>query len=167
MPAGVPAMVALANVTLGSTASSITFSSISGSYRDLFCVFTSPAQGNQVRPLIRLNNDSSSANYFEIVAVGNGSSASSLTYSNSGFDPSNRFSSYNDPFTVVFNVMDYSVTNKHKTALFRIDGSTQATIMDAGRWANTSAVTSVTFQIAGASPFPVGTSVALYGVSSS
>jgi hypothetical protein len=42
MPAGVPAMVALANVTLGSTASSITFSSISGSYRDLFCVFTSP-----------------------------------------------------------------------------------------------------------------------------
>jgi hypothetical protein len=106
--------------------------------------------------------------YFpEIVAVGNGSSASSLTYSNSGFDPSNRFSSYNDPFTVVFNVMDYSVTNKHKTALFRIDGSTQATIMDAGRWANTSAVTSVTFQIAGASPFPVGTSVALYGVSSS
>lgn len=159
-------MVALANVTLGSTASSITFSSVSGSYRDLFFVFTSPTQSNQVRPLIRLNSDSNSANYSQVRMVGNGSSASGATYSNSGFDPVGFFSSYNDPFTIIFNVMDYSATDKHKTVLFRADGSTQAAIADAGRWANTAAVTTVTFQIAGASPFPVGTSVALYGVSS-
>lgn len=166
MPAGVPAMVALANVTLGATANSITFSSINGSYRDLFFVFTQPSQGNPVRPLIRLNSDSNSANYFEVVAFGNGSTASSVTYSNTGFDPANRYSSYTSPFTISGNILDYSATDKHKSALFRIDSSAEGTIMDAGRWANTAAVTSVTFQVSGANPFIAGVSVALYGVSS-
>jgi hypothetical protein len=38
MPAGVSAYTALANVTLGSSAANVTFSSISGSYRDLVLI---------------------------------------------------------------------------------------------------------------------------------
>jgi hypothetical protein len=160
------AITALANITLSTTANSITFSSISSAYRDLYFVFTQPAQGNHVRPLIRLNADSSSANYSEIRAVGNGSTASAASLSNAGFDPVGFFSSYLDAFQIVGHVMDYSATDKHKSALFRADGYSQATIMEAGRWANTSAVNTLTFQVAGANPFVAGVSVALYGVAS-
>ena len=159
------ALTALANVTLSTTANSITFSSISSAYRDLYFVFTQPAQGNHVRPLIRMNSDSSSADYFEVRAVGNGSSTSSASLSNAGFDPTGFFSSYLDAFQITGHVMDYSATDKHKSVLLRVDGYSQATIMEAGRWANTSAVNTLTFQVAGANPFVAGVSVALYGVS--
>lgn len=97
--------------------------------------------------------------------VGNGSSTSSAAFSGSHFDATGFFSSYNDPFTIVANVLDYSATDKHKTVLFRPGAASQASIGEAGRWANTSAVTTISFVSANGSSFPTGLTIALYGVS--
>lgn len=164
MPAGVSAWTPLANTTVSGSTTTITFSSISNSYRDLVIVYSSPSQGSQVRPLIRFNSDSGS-NYNEIRMVGNGSSTSSAAFSGSHFDATGFFSSYNDPFTILANVLDYSATDKHKSVLFRADGASQATVGEMGRWANTAAITTVSFVSANGSSFPTGLTIALYGVS--
>jgi hypothetical protein len=59
MPAGVSAYTALANVTLGSSAASVTFSSISQSYRDLVLVITATTSAVD-NAFIRFNSDSGS-----------------------------------------------------------------------------------------------------------
>lgn len=164
MPAGVSAWTPLANTTVSSSTTTITFSAISGSYRDLVFVYSSPTQTAQVRPLIRFNSDSG-ANYNEIRMVGNGSATSSAAFSGSHFDATGFFASYNSQFTVLGQVLDYSATDKHKTVLFRADGSSEATIAEAGRWANSAAVTTVSFVSANGSSFPTGLTIALYGVS--
>ena len=51
------AFTALANISLSGTATSITFSSISGSYRDLYMVITIAGLGSGGIPLIKANND--------------------------------------------------------------------------------------------------------------
>jgi hypothetical protein len=60
--------------------------------------------------------------------------------------------------------MDYSATDKHKTVLSRANNAANGVTAIAGRWASTSAITSIvlTFQ---SSSLATGSTVALYGVS--
>lgn len=166
MPAGVPAMVALANVTLGSSASTVTFSSIAGTYRDLMLVVSASAAASNSY-LIRLNGDTGS-NYYSVVAEGNGSSTGSGSHSAT----TSLFSTYNynavsTTFgSYVHHFIDYSATDKHKTVLGRVNDSSQVTSMVAGRWANTNAITSIQIRTF-SSTFAAGSTFALYGVSSS
>jgi hypothetical protein len=167
MPAGVSAYTALANVTLGSTATSVTFSSINTSlYRDLVLVSNVRTTVN-ARIYFQFNNDSN--NHSQVSAEGNGSSTYSAVggltdsiYAANGWD--GIFA--NEPTTFVMNVMDYSATDKHKTVLLRggsAGGSTSvAQGMHAGRYASTSTITSI--KISGAT-WQVGSTFALYGVS--
>jgi hypothetical protein len=161
MPAGVSAYTALANVTLGSSASTITFSSISGSYRDLILIgqgFSSTASGIN----IRYNGDSGS-NYNQIVMFGDGGSASSSSSSSQTSYQVGRF----DSSTLAdfqANIMDYSATDKHKTTLHRYNSAAVLTAARAGRWASTSAITSFVLSL-DSGTFNSGSTFALYGVS--
>jgi len=56
MPAGVSAYVPLANLTLGSSAASVTFSSISQAYKDLVLVIEATTSALDVA-IIRFNSD--------------------------------------------------------------------------------------------------------------
>lgn len=58
-------------------------------------------------------------------------------------------------------IMDYSVTDKHKTILTRFDYASNGTNARALRWANTSAITSITLD---SNTYPAGFTVALYGI---
>lgn len=165
MPAGVSAITPLANITLGSTAASVTFSSISGSYKDLFLVISVKDAVSAGSPMMVFNNDFG-ANYLNALGEGNGSSAAAgnQTRSNFLFGGYN----YNSMNTADFNVftadiLDYSATDKHKTVL--IDGGLAAlsVAMVAGRWANTSAITSL--RLTPASTFAIGSTFSLYGIS--
>lgn len=157
------AITALATLTLGSTASTVTFSSIVGTYRDLMLVIT-PIATLGAGYYIRLNGDSA-ANYSYVSMYGNGSSALSVSGSDTGFVMTN---SHNVPTTggVVhkLNLMDYSATDKHKTALITQDLSTISTERMAARWANTAAVTSLVC-VTWSQQFAAGSTFTLYGVS--
>ena len=160
MPAGVSAYTALANVTLGSTATSVTFSSISQAYRDLVFVLTGTTTATQA-VTVRFNGDSGS-NYFEVGMDGSGSSASSFTSTQTNIDVAALGTSQSQ---ATFSVMDYSATDKHKTVLVRTDNASWGTRALAGRWGNTAAITSAVITMAGGQTFAAGSSFALYGVS--
>ena len=164
MPAGVSAYTALANVTLGSTAATVTFSSISGSYRDLVLVVNANTSTDSEFQM-RINSDSG-GNYNVVIMKGNGSSASSDTYSNQlqmtlGLiakpTAANRI-------THVVNFMDYSATDKHKTILNRANVAATGVEAHAWRWANTAAITSFVCT-SQTGTWAVGSTFALYGVS--
>jgi hypothetical protein len=156
-----PTYTALANITLGSSASSITFSSIPATYRDLVLVAdysTSPSSACE----IRFNGDTGS-NYSTVTMRGDGTSAFSTSYTAAFIQPSNGTGeAANTRNLFTFQVMDYSATDKHKTSLLRMNnpGHTQA---QANRWANTAAITSVAIYNA---TFLTGATFALYGIAS-
>lgn len=165
MPAGVSAWTPLANITLGSAQASVTFSSISGTYRDLVLVCHYLAASSGSYPVIRFNSDTSDANYRFVEVVGNGTSASSSSGNGLYFGNNYQPSDNTNPQPVVIQILDYSATDKHKTALLRTNASTQGVSILAGRWANTAAITSITIN-GNFVNIAAGSSFALYGVSS-
>jgi hypothetical protein len=155
-----PTYTALANITLGSSASSVTFSSIPATYRDLVVVVdgTISAGGGEL-VFVNFNGDTTSGNYSAVTAVGDGSAASS------GTSPRRFGLHYPARSSTIASIMDYSATDKHKTYLSRSGSAANALEMDAGRWANTAAITSVKILV-DANAFASGTSFALYGIAS-
>jgi hypothetical protein len=154
----------LANVTLGTAVSSVTFSSIPATYRDLIVVVDGALTGAGGFGL-RLNGDTG-ANYPQVMMRGESTA-------NSGNDATatSFYGSWSTVQTVhrykgMWNIMDYSATDKHKTVLLRT-GYALPTITSveahAGRWANTSAITSLGF-FTSANQFAATTRIDLYGV---
>lgn len=156
----------LANLTLGSSASSVTFSSISGSYRDLVLVIQASSTPSGTNIAIRMNSDTGS-NYPAVYASGDGSGAYSGTLNETWMQVAYYSGATTSTFlSAVVTVADYSATDKHKTVLSRGGNSAQGTDMIAGRWANTSAVTTLSVHArTGGVSFATGSTFALYGVS--
>lgn len=156
-----PQYTALANVTLSSTASSVSFQSINQSYRDLVLVMNT-ALTSSASVFLWLNSDTTSSNYPNVWMQGNGSSTSSGTSLPGGV----RISVTNystGPATSRVDFMDYKATDKHKTMLVRHDLSSAETVAVASRWTNTNAITDIGIIPAGTT-FATGSSFALYGV---
>lgn len=158
-----PTYTPLANITLGSTAATVTFSSISQSYRDLVLVFSVNAAAQMTYVLARLNSDSGS-NYSFVQAYGYSGGAASDTNTLTGVNLAYHATPLTEMF-VTANFMDYSVTDKHKTVLVRTTKADQETSMKAVRWANTAAITSIALSPT-ASSFAAGSTFALYGIAS-
>jgi len=153
----------LATVTLGSTAASVTFSSIPATYRDLILVVNAgiPTEGV---PRVRLNNDSGS-NYSFVEAFSTGSifsfSGTSQVFAKLGITGTGFTG---NRFMCVAQFMDYSATDKHKTILVRNnDDDTRGVGMIANRWANTAAVNQLTILLT-ANTYAAGSTFSLYGV---
>jgi hypothetical protein len=154
-----PTYTPLATVTLGSSASSVSFASIPASYRDLILVAngSASAEGDL---LLRFNSDSGS-NYNFVYMYGsfNGaiSGASSSQTSALAGVVSTAVSS------TIAQIMDYSATDKHKTVLTRTNRIPDIVLANAARWANTAAITTVlAFPASGT--FSSGMTISLYGV---
>lgn len=152
--------VALANITLGSSASSVTFSSIPATFRDLVLVFAgtvSTAQGLKVQ----FNSDTTDGNYSRVLMYGDGSSAVSSS------DTNNRALEVGTTqTTATLQIMDYSATDKHKTQLARGGPANSLTLAQASRWANTAAITSLAIVANGGTTISSGTVISLYGIRS-
>jgi hypothetical protein len=153
-----PTYIALANITLGSTASSVTFSSIPATYRDLIIVIQHSGAGDNFT--LRMNGDTG-ANYSYVYMLGNGSSTSSVAESKGEVGGSYTGNIGN----TVIQIMDYSATDKHKTALSRSNTAAVNTRAVAYRWASTSAVNS-TGIVLNSGSFASGSTFALYGIAS-
>lgn len=161
---------ALATTTLASSASSVTFSSISGSFRDLVLVanFKSVVTGpySNAYPTIKINSDGGS-NYSSVRMQGDGSSTGSSTQSGTEAElTSSVYASTTNPMVMVVSFQDYSATDKHKSFLSRCDASGSGTSAGAHRWASTSAVTSFSVQNQGSVNFAAGSTFSLFGIAS-
>jgi hypothetical protein len=158
------ALKPLANITLGSATNSITFSSISQSYRDLRLVISGGIPSDNAT--FRLNGDASSV-CSAVTLEADGSSITSTTFSNTGlgyFGFSYILWYSSSGVVVTMDLLDYSATDKHKTILTRGSNSARALNAVALRWPTTTAVTSIRLDANG-SNWSAGTTMALYGVS--
>ena len=155
------------STTLASSASSVTFSSITQDYRDLVLVLTSQPTAAASTVRLRLNGDTGS-NYTQVRMEGNGFSATSegtIGYSLDFFASTGARTSSGISLWK-YQIMDYSATDKHKPMLLRYDAVNYGyTGAAAGRWANTSAVTSLNITYSGGT-IEAGTTFYLYGIAS-
>ena len=157
-----PTYIPLATLTLTATDSSIVFSSIPATYRDLIVIFQGDGNSGGADISIRLNADSG-ANYSRVFMVGNGSTTASG--SNTGNEMDALTAANGRQLNLLINIMDYSATDKHKTVLTRDNDAGFQVGARAFRWANTNAVNQVSL-FTSAGQFTVGSQFSLYGIAS-
>jgi hypothetical protein len=164
-----PTYTPLATVTLGGTASSVTFSSIPATYRDLVLIISGRSTSTTGEAVMGRYNGDSGANYNNVrmgglVGVGPFSNtATSQTSVQLGrLDDSS--SGNTSPSQAIISIMDYSATDKHKTSLSRSGTTREVVDSNAGRWANTAAITSIVISLAVGPNFVAGSTFNLYGV---
>jgi hypothetical protein len=153
----------IATSTLSSTASIITFSSISGTYTDLVLVVACLDSVGGGRTRLRLNGNSGT-NYSRINLTGNGSTANSYSGSNeTQFDLSVAAgTSSTVPTVQIISINNYSNTTTNKTILSRYNLASGAVEAMVGLYRSTSAITSVSYFTQGT--MQIGTTATLYGI---
>ena len=154
---------ALANVTLGTAASSVTFSTIPATYRDLIVVVQATGS-TTLQGRIRVNSDTGS-NYFYVRGSGNGTARSTTAAASqtNGFLSGIAQATTTGALQININIMDYSATDKHKTIISRASQAANGAEMFANRWGNTAAITSVQI-LTSTGNWAVGSTFALYGI---
>ena len=158
---GAPAMQAIGNVTLSSASATIVFNNISQSYRDLRLVVT-VIGGSNFNQSLRFNSDTGT-NYNRVSMAGN-DIGSAVSSSNTSVDQLYGGVAGSQPASNIYDILDYSATDKHKSTLCRtnvMDSSFMYVQATAGRWASTSAITSITVM---GGTFGIGSSFTLFGV---
>ncbi len=157
----------IATTTLGSAASTITFSSIPATYTDLRLIIT--VTGTAADAVAITFNSDTGSNYSYTRLLGSGSAASSFR----GTSTSNL------PFIAQFNQLDTTIPTLGITDIFSYAGSTHKTVLHdnsndrngsgdviryVGLWRSTSAITSITLTDTGAGQMKIGTTATLYGI---
>lgn len=158
-----PTYTPLANLTLSTTASTVTFSSINQGFRDIVLVMDMASSVSDSYPSVRVNGDSGS-NYPRVSMYGTGSAASSDSTTLTNIDVILAIST-TQRGNAVLSFMDYSATDKHKTVLVRSGNSANYVSAIASRWTNTSAITSIAIS-SNSAGFAAGSTFALYGIAS-
>lgn len=169
---GAAAMTAIAATTTSGTVTSVSFTSIPGTYDDLYLVAYSLSPYGGLLGF-RFNNISTTT-YSYLEMVGNGSSASigattGTTYGQGGFVSDLQYSAN------VMHILNYANTSTYKTALIRggadQNGSVGAdygkTALSVSLWRSTSAITRLDiFTVSGNSnqSISTGSIFALYGI---
>jgi hypothetical protein len=159
------ALTPIAWQSLASATATVTFSSIASTYRDLRLVCTYQDSTSGFQDMIQFNGITT-ASYSYVAAAGSGTSATSGFNSGNFLVSSWQFGSSSTAQQIlVLDILDYSATDKHKTVLGRFNQSATGTEMWAGRFANTSAISSIMLTAAGSSGnFNAGSTFALYGI---
>jgi hypothetical protein len=162
----------IASQTLGSTATSVTFSSIPSTYTDLVICVTGRTDRTATAAEaigLRFNSDTGS-NYSVTYLLGSGSSASSARAANISYAELSRMnpsaSGNTNPALAIFHIMSYSNTSVYKTALGL--GAASAETYPVSRyvslWRSTAAITSVLVIPAIGPNFVAGSTFSLYGI---
>jgi hypothetical protein len=149
----------IATQTLGSSSSSVTFSSIPQTYTDLVLVYNGISSASATATF-QFNSDTGS-NYSNTYVLGNGSSTSSGNGTNTSsmyqFYPTTTYSS------AVSHILNYSNSNVYKTVLTRSSNTANYSLANVGLWRNTSAITQIVVGIS-TGTFSSGSTFTLYGI---
>lgn len=152
----------IATTTVGTATPSITFSSIPQTYTDLRIVFSGKSTTGLSSLILRLNNDTSTANYYGYnmysqSTTPTGSFESSLGYINVGAMAVSLNSS-------VIDIFKYTITT-YRALLIR--GSNSYTSLNerraSAKWLGTTAITTVTLT-SSSNNLEVGSMATLYGI---
>ena len=160
------ALTLLNSQTLGT--SSVTFASISQAYRDLRVVTYNLITATNANMSLQFNGDTA-ANYSGVYYGFNYvPSVTTGTFTGTSIVDSRGYPTSSGGCMATIDIFDYSATDKHKLAFMRSQGNPtingQGLDIITGRWANTAAITSVTFSLSTGS-FAAGATFYLYGVS--
>jgi hypothetical protein len=157
MPAG-RTYTPLARTTVSSSVTTVTFSSIPGTYTDLVCIISGNTSASDLR--VRFNGDTGS-NYSYTRIYGSGTAASS-----------DRASSQTDYFVTIggftdansiMNIQNYSNSTTYKTAITRTNNPGSYVGTYVGLWRSTAAITSIEYRNTGGNINP-GSTFTLYGI---
>lgn len=160
MPAGAT-YTTIATTTLGSAQSSVTFSSISGSYTDLVLVIQGNFGSAGGSPTFRANGDSGS-NYSDTFMYGSGSSAVSGRQTSQTQGALGYMS--NAQSSVIAHFMNYSNSTTNKTVISRGNDTNNLVMARVALWRSTAAITSLEIRQDAAQSFQSGTTFSLYGI---
>ncbi len=160
----------IASQTLGSNATSVEFTSISGNYTDLVAVVMIIPQ-NTTNPamLVQVGNSTldTGSNYSQTGLYGSGSAAASNRMSSqSAFNfarESGIGNATTTAFTGLFHFMSYANTNVFKTILGASGVASNGVNREVGLWRSTSAIDRVKFYVS-AGGFGTNSVFSLYGV---
>jgi hypothetical protein len=157
--------------TLGSAASSVTFSTIPGTYTDLVLVIdtrSSSTSASDTKLYVNFNSDTGS-NYSQTFLFGNGSTAGSSRASNQAFIYAGDISatggsSYAGRSNVILQIQNYSNSTTNKTLLSRVNSPNVLVEAVVGLWRNTAAITSITLDLESTPQFIATSTFTLYGI---
>jgi len=152
----------IASTTLGSTATSVTFSSIPATYTDLVIIVNGSytfASGIDSYG-IRANGDTGN-NFSRLVLSGNGTAVTSSTIDNTNIMLIGLLGAGNT--TNIINVNNYSNTTTYKTFIARADGVSGLVRANVGTWRSTAAINSLFFDGSG-NTIAIGTTFTIYGI---
>lgn len=149
----------IASQTLGSTASSVTFSSIPQGYTDLVIVFAGTGSNNS--SIYLTFNDDTGSNYSDTNMYGDGTNAASQRRSNQ--TSIKDILLYTTQTNAIIQIQNYSNSTTYKSVLARSNVASAETDVTVGLWRNTSAITTITL-IPGTVNFASGSTFSLYGI---
>ena len=159
----------ISTTTLGSTASSVTFSSIPSTYTDLVLVATGTtgASGTTTKTNVGNGSIDTGANYSVTRVAGTGSAAASDRITSETYCYNEWYANWNNTSQAVtiIHFFNYANTTTYKTFLMR--GNNTATGVDAtvGLWRSTSAINTIQFAARNVSTvLNIGTTLTLYGI---
>jgi len=155
----------IATTTLGSAASSITFSSITSAYTDLRIIMNVAGGGSSNFVQIRFNSDATS-NYSRTSLIADGSTVTSTRASATNGLLNVAASGSVQPELILADIFSYSNTSVYKTWLSS-DNSDANGSGNVGRivglWRSTAAIDTILLQ-GNTGNFAAGTTATLYGI---
>ena len=156
----------IATTTLGSAASSVTFSSISGTYTDLILIMNTKNVTSTGYPRIQFNGDTST-NYSRTALSGDGSSAQSgrnanIAFCTASYNAASDTSNFN--FNSICHIMNYSNTTTYKTVLFRSNNAGTGTDAVVNLWRKTPEAINSIYIFLDAGQYATGSTFTLYGI---
>lgn len=156
----------IATQTLGSAASTVTFSSISSAYTDLILIATPQSASGTTSLDIQFNGDTGT-NYSLTYLYGDGSGAYSGRASNNAVANGGTAVSTASTFLVnTVQIMNYSNTTTYKSLLTRANNTAGNVLTSVSMWRNTAAISTILLKLASGSNFATGSTFTLYGVKS-
>jgi hypothetical protein len=152
----------IASQTLGSPASSVTFSSIPGTYTDLVLV-ENYSLSTLAQSILTFNG--SGSGYSSTNLFGNGSSAFSARYTGTGGVGSSPGvgDTANQQNVLIRNIQNYSNSTTYKTLIQRRNDALASTWATVALWQSTSAITSITLSTGGGN-YNAGSTFTLFGI---
>lgn len=154
--------------TLSTSAATVTFSSIPGTYTDLILVASPTALNNNYDFAIRYNSDSGGNYSWTTLKFNADESASPISQRGTNDTSIATRTNINSsvPFPIVYQVLNYANSSTYKSSLSRIARSDYATAATVGLWRSTSAINSITCVLTGggSTSFASGSTFTLYGV---
>ncbi len=156
----------IATQTLGSSAATVTFSSIPGTYTDLVLVTNVRYVGGGGESVVQCQvNSDSSGNYSRQRLIGNGSTVTAdNSTSNTDFIVGAGTDTANEWSVGIANFLNYSNTTTYKTVLTRTNVTSSRTMAIVGMWRNTAAISSFLLANNSGGNFSAGSTFTLYGI---